>query len=694
MRARNLSALVVALAVPTITSCTAPGGELSESSQLSQLSSASDGLPYLLAGDLGRATAPIDSADSARAALSGVLPAIAAQFQVAPDDLIATRVQHDRFGMTHVRFAQHKHGLRVVGGDLVVHLLTDGTVRSVTGTARDGITLPSTASIAENDAAEIARQATANGRSDVHRSELTYVITTGDGSMHLAWEILAIGREELVADLVYVDALTGKVVDRRPRVFTARNRLVFDNGGEPFSILSEGVQMRSETDPATSDDIVNAAFDNTGLTYDCYKTLYGRDSYDNAGAVLRSIVHATFPIPGGGSTGNNAAWISLPFEGFEPKMVYGDGDNDFMTPLAHGFDVTVHELTHGVVSETAELAYMGESGALNEGMADIMAAVCEAWHDGGVSADTWKVGEDIFTPATSGDALRYMNNPTLDEAMYPPELGGSRDFYPERYNGQDDNGGVHLNSGIPNLAFQLLVSGGTHPRNKTSVMVPGIGIQKAGAIFQQAMTQGYFTMNTNFAQARAATEEVASMLYPGQAKTAVSLAWAAVGVGTAPVIDDSTPPQVEITSPDDGTFVGEGFAVEVDASDDKGVLSVDLMIDGEIIGTDTSAPYTFTIPGTLEAGSHTIEAVAFDQINSASDSITVMMATTCVADSECGDGEVCDDGLCKDEDVAGADGNGGGCGCATGTDGKSAAGTLLLLLGTALMIGRRRPRRS
>ncbi|MGE3454428.1 MAG: Ig-like domain-containing protein, partial [Kofleriaceae bacterium] len=158
-----------------------------------------------------------------------------------------------------------------------------------------------------------------------------------------------------------------------------------------------------------------------------------------------------------------------------------------------------------------------------------------------------------------------------------------------------------------------------------------------------------------------------------------------------PVIDDATPPEVEITSPDDGSFIGEGFTVEVDASDNKAVLSVELMIDGVNVGTDTSAPYTFTIPGTIESGSHTVEAVAFDQINSASDSITVMMATTCSMDTECGTGEVCHQGLCKDEDLAGAYG-GGGCGCATGADSKGAVGSLGLLLGTALLLRRRRTR--
>jgi bacillolysin len=131
----------------------------------------------------------------------------------------------------------------------------------------------------------------------------------------------------------------------------------------------------------------------------------------------------------------------------------------------------------------------------------------------------------VWTPATAGDAIRYMCDPALD--------GASKDYYPDRYTGTSDNGGVHWNSGINNLAFCLLSKGGTHPRGKTTTVVPGTGVQKAGAIFYKANTD-LMTASTTFAQAKTYTEQVAMMLYgSGSAEqTAVSKAWQAVGVGT------------------------------------------------------------------------------------------------------------------------------------------------------------------
>jgi bacillolysin len=160
-------------------------------------------------------------------------------------------------------------------------------------------------------------------------------------------------------------------------------------------------------------------------------------------------------------------------------------------------------------------------------MSDIFAAYCEAWTQGWVvDASMWMIGDDVWTPATAGDALRYMCDPTLD--------GSSKDYYPERYTGTSDNGGVHWNSGITNLAFCLLSKGGTHPRGKTTTVVPGTSVQKAGAIFYKANTD-FMTASTTFAQAKTYTEQAAVMLYgTGSAEqTAVTKAWEAVGVGVA-----------------------------------------------------------------------------------------------------------------------------------------------------------------
>jgi Thermolysin metallopeptidase, alpha-helical domain/Bacterial Ig domain len=322
--------------------------------------------------------------------------------------------------------------------------------------------------------------------------------------------------------------------------------------------------------------------------------------------------------------------------------------------------------------------------AFNEAMSDIMSATCEAHKNGGVNTNTWLVGEDIFTPNTPGDALRYMANPTLDAALYPANIGGSRDYYPERYIGQYDNGGVHFNSGIANLTYELLTAGGPHPRAKTALVNAGIGIDHAGQIFEHALTQGYFIATTPFIQARTATEQAAMDLYPNTpaTKTAVGMAWATVGVGTAPT--DANPPTVHVTAPITGTKVQAGFEIDADATDDQGVLRVDFTIDGAVVGTSMTAPYTFT-DATLAVGTHVVGATAYDAVNQASDSVTVTLIDptcggTCTAD------ESCVEGTC----VANPDsGSGGGC-CNTGR--SNPAGALVLMVGAGLVL-RRRPRR-
>lgn len=707
----------IAGVLAVIASCTVPSTDSSVPGDptggraldgIEAIAYADDGLPFMMHGRLGRAASSIVEVEDVTPALASALPPLAARFGVRTDDLVPTRVQRDALGMTHVRYAQRKNGLPVIGGDFVVHLEADRVIASVNGSIRDDATLPADPRVSVDTAREIARGATSDGDVDVTSSELVYVIATRDGAMYLAWQVEVTGRRELLHDFVYVDAIGGEVVERRPQVFTARNREIRDgnNCTYPFGCSTTQI-VGTEASPPSGDAVALAAFTNTGITYDCYSTLFGRDSYDDAGGKLTSVVHVRF-FAGNGATGNNAAWAG-------DRMVYGDGDGTLMSPLAHSLDVTAHELTHGVTSSTANLTYQNEPGALNEGMSDILAAVCEAWHDGAISEDTWLIGEDIFTPNTAGDALRYMNNPTADASLYPPQLGGSRDYYPERYTGTQDQGGVHLNSGIPNLAFHLLVAGGKHPRNKTTFIVPSIGIEKAGEIFQRALTQGYFTSNTNMAQARTQTEMIAEQLYPGSTATAVALAWAAVGVGMPPTPTDTTPPTVSITVPADGATVDPGFAIHVEASDDVGVERVEIEIDGQPAGAATSAPYDFTAPDTIEPGSHTVTAIAYDVFNQATATITVTVAsgaqcesdddcpgveecenntcvapTSCTMDTDCDAGEQCMAGLC----VPGGNpetGEGGGC-CSAGNQRGAIAGNLMLLLGTLLVVGRRRRR--
>ena len=201
----------------------------------------------------------------------------------------------------------------------------------------------------------------------------------------------------------------------------------------------------------TGQSVGLAAYDNTGATYDCFQTLFQRDSYDGAGAELTSTVHVRFPIQGGGSTGNNAAWFAGLAGLIPPQMVYGDGDNVRMTPLARAYDVTAHELTHAVTSATAKLAYQNESGALNEGLSDILAAVCEAY---GVKCEIHMSGfaNLQILGSTSEDVCEYYERgllaPGVEYETPPPYLAALGDPL-------DEQGFVHLPQ-EPGMGYQIV----------------------------------------------------------------------------------------------------------------------------------------------------------------------------------------------------------------------------------------------
>jgi hypothetical protein len=285
-----------------------------------------------------------------------------------------------------------------------------------------------------------------------------------------------------------------------------------------------------------------------------------------------------------------------------------------------------------------------------------------------------------------------MNNPTLDGPIYNNQIS-STDYYPERHKlavGEEpgsgnDQGYVHFNSGIPNLAFYLMTQGGSHPRNKTTFNVAGVGMDKASKVWYRALAT-YFTANQTFAQARTATEMAASDLYPGTSvRTTIGMAWATVGVGTPPVADTS-PPAITITAPAKGATVQPGFIITANAYDDQGVIRVDFAIDGKVVGSSNAAPYTFTSEP-LAAGAHTIEATAYDAINKTSDSVMVNIVDATCGNTCTGD-QVCDmnTGTCVDmpepED-------GGGC-CSTSD--SNAVGSLALFAGVGLVLRRRRRR--
>lgn len=226
-----------------------------------------------------------------------------------------------------------------------------------------------------------------------------------------------------------------------------------------------GKLVRSEGDPPTKDEVVNQAHDGAAATYRLYRDCYGRDSLDGRGLKLVSTVHYSRGF-------NNAFWNG-------EQMVYGDGDGTIFVPFTRSLTVIGHELSHGVVQFAGGLIYQDQSGALNESFADVFGVLTEQYEKGERAADaSWLVGEGILGPNIHGRALRSLKAPGT---AYDDSLLGKdpQPFHMDGFvNTSSDNGGVHLNSGIPNHAFYLLAQ-----------YLGGNAWEAAGAIWYETMQQ-------------------------------------------------------------------------------------------------------------------------------------------------------------------------------------------------------------
>ena len=470
------------------------------------------GIPTFVTGELGQ----LGSGPKEKAAKDFLKSQRELLKMTGSEDFEVIGTHRDGLGHTHVRLQERLRGLPVYGAEYIVHADANGKVYAMNGRfAPDD--LPRNPSVNGWSALENAasQAGVSNGRWEEVKADLVYVVND-KGNAFLAWRgtVNHTDAEGVQRDVIYADATTGDLVVRDAKIHRARNRQTYNlNNGTSLP----GTLVMSETSAPSSDLSIAKAHEFAGVTYDYYSAIHARDSYNNAGATLRSSVHYS-------SNYNNAFWNGS-------QMVYGDGNGTLFGPFSRSLDVVAHELTHAVTEYSANLVYQNESGALNEASSDILGAAAEAWKYGLIDARTWKIGEDCYTPATSGDALRYMNNPTAD--------GSSYDYYPERYTGTGDNGGVHINSGIANLAVYLMSVGGTHPRGKTTTVVTALdptqmtSLNMAAKIWYRALTT-YMTSSTNFAGARTATVQAATDLYGATAAARVGDAWTAVGVGGTP----------------------------------------------------------------------------------------------------------------------------------------------------------------
>jgi bacillolysin len=593
---------------------------------------AARGVPRLivpLAGQQSASAAVADPVDRAKSFLSQQSALLRMDDPVS--EFLEADSRRDELGMTHVRFRQTYQGIEVWGADAYVHIGRDGQVAMFNGAFRPTPKLASTTpAVASSQAMEIVRSdlsrlGNGEGIAEGLKPYLKYagptarlVVWHGEsGAPHLAWAVGA--RSGLAGDWQYfVDAASGAILDRF-------NQVCFDGPAKANAVDLNGVNRSIDTylsggayymldaaepmynagtssipqdpvgaimgldlknadlsaqstiffstsaDNQWSDPTVVSAHVNAAQTYNYFRTVFGRNSIDDKGMTIYSVVHATE----GGKPMENAFWSST-------LMCYGDGGTVFK-PLAGGFDVAAHEMTHGVTQHSANLVYKDQSGALNESMSDVFAAALDS--------SNWTIGEQVikdFALFPSG-SLRSLSDPHNGGAA------GSAAWQPasmaEFVSTTQDNGGVHINSGIPNGAFY---------RTATS-----IGRGKASHIWYRALTN-YLTSSAQFVDARIATESSARDLYgsPSAELSAVSSAWDAVGVTSGAATKPPTVPQLQGTE--------HVLVVNTDANDPNSIYLVRPVLQGN---SGDFAPLTTTGIGNKPAVSDTGGIVVFVDAN-------------------------------------------------------------------------------
>ncbi|AGZ45689.1 M4 family metallopeptidase [Actinoplanes friuliensis] len=462
----------------------------------------------------------------------------------AADAFAVKATAKDADGTTHVRYTRTYEGLRVLGGDLVMHGTKDGAFRQASVGLAAPLTLSTTPKRAASTASATAKAHFTGTVSAVGAPELVVDATSGTGTLAYETVVEGFGEDGQTPSKLHVvtDATTGAVLSSWDTVETAT--------GSGRSVYSGTVSLTTTQVSTTSFSLKDASHGNgttcdmnnrtsgtctlftdadntwgTGATsnrqsaavdahygaaktYDYYNTTFGRKGIFNNGTGVPSRVHY-------GSAYVNAFWDGS-------SMTYGDGSGN-ARPLV-SLDVAGHEMSHGVTERTANLTYSGESGGLNEATSDIFGTMVEFYAANSSDAGDYLIGEKINING-NGAPLRYMYNPTLDGKG----IGC--------WSTSTKNVDVHYSSGVGNHFFFNLAEGtgatayGTSPVCSGAGAVTGIGRSKAAAIWYRALST-YFTSSTNYKAARGYTLSAATDLYGkcGTEYKAVQKAWTAVNV--------------------------------------------------------------------------------------------------------------------------------------------------------------------
>jgi Zn-dependent metalloprotease len=500
----------------------------------------------------------------------------------------ATR-EIDDLGYTHERYDQYYKGIKIEHSDIRIHYRGD-SLAFVNGEYIDVPNIDISIALSKDNAIQKAKEylgakkymweddaennllkKITNNESISYYPNVEIVICRNnfniqDTTFHVAYKMDISAKDPISSNYIYIDGKTGNILAIEPIIInvdgtaatrysgirtisTQQNGSTYrlrdysrGNGIETYNMNHSStlpptvVDFTDNDNNWTSDEYHNANKDDGALdahwgammTYDYFKNVHGRNSYDNNNSVIKNYIHYR-------TNYDNAGWDRQ-----YNILVYGDGSLfDILTSL----DVTSHEIGHGVCQYTANLNYSKESGAINESLSDIWGACVENW----VTTDkqTWICGEDLGYP------LRSMSNPKLFGQPNTYQSPLSNGFWIEQNgctpNENNDYCGVHTNSGVMNYWFYLLSQGGNGTNDiANSYNVAGIGIEKAAKIVYRAEVY-YMTSNTNFANARTYTIQAASDLYGANSNEviAVTNAWYAVGVGN-PYIEISGPGYAEL----------------------------------------------------------------------------------------------------------------------------------------------------
>ncbi|MEL6349622.1 MAG: M4 family metallopeptidase, partial [Myxococcota bacterium] len=493
------------------------------------------------------------------------------------------RITVDDRGAAHVRMLQRWQGVPVFGAEAIVHLSPSGELVNITDDRLWDIDVDTEPLYSAEEALSLALGAASLIPGELTQTPATTLqILRHEQQDHLVWTVELERIDDAQAPTqprIFIDARDGQVVWQHERLRAANGNAYYDGNVSFETTRFNGTNFLEDStrdigtytfrngtrslyrfqDP---DDTWNASGQSAAVQahwsaiqfFDYMEARFDRYGPDGAGGPgymdalqgggknISMMVHY-------GRNYNNAFFSGQAF-------VFGDGDGRTFGSLV-AFDVVGHELGHAVTRSTANFIYANQSGSMDESYADLLAALAE--RDVFGEGTHWYIGEDCFTPGIDGDALRYIFDPATD--------GRSPDHYTTRYTGRQNNGGVHINAGIPSLAFYLLSEGGEHPRRSEGITVEAIGIETTADIWYDAL-QHYMTSSTDFAGARVATLRATADRFGEDSDEYASVqnAWAAVGVG-APAPEREEPDEEPEDTDVEDTDVEDTDVEDTDVED-------------------------------------------------------------------------------------------------------------------------------